>query len=86
MFNIINNHNNTKKTISKFNEEVEKVYKKDYEEEIARFDSVKKLLEKLKQLKNDKSKELLKVYKNIYKLQSKEKPKAATINKILLII
>jgi len=70
LINIEEDDNNTKKTISKFNEEVEKVYKKDYEEEIARFDSVKKLLEKLKQLKNDKSKELLKVYKNIYKLQS----------------
>jgi hypothetical protein len=70
LINVEEDNNDTKKTISKFNEEVEKVYKKDYQEEIARFDSVKKLLEKLKQLKNDKSKELLKVYKNIYKLQS----------------
>jgi hypothetical protein len=66
-----NDENNANKKISKFNKEIEEEIKKNYIEELLRIDAVKAIIEKLKQSQNDKSKELMKSYKGISKLQNK---------------
>ena len=66
-----NDENNANKKISKFNKEIEEEIKRNYIEELLRIDAVKAIIEKLKQSQNDKSKELMKSYKGISKLQNK---------------